>query len=120
VLPGRSSSSTLPYRALISPLERVEGPEGRSSTTWHVLMQYAPHGRRHLPKRILVELYGLTSAEAALVELLLQGQSLDQAAAVLGVTIHTVKSHLKDVFARCQVHSQGELLQLLTSGPRTL
>jgi DNA-binding CsgD family transcriptional regulator len=136
VLRVPSKKSTSPYRVLVSPLElgvyaggmTAGNGNGSSNSTnsshglprWHVLMQYAPDGRRHLPKRLLVELYRLTSAEADLVALLLQGATPEGAAAALGESMNTIKSQLQHVFVKCEVHSKGELMQLLMSGPRTL
>lgn len=118
VLRVASPRSSLPYRLLVAPLEG--GAANGEASAHHVLMHYAPHGRRRIPPRILAELYRLTPAEIQLVELLLQGHSLEQATLALCVSINTVKSQLHHVFEKCAVHSQAELLQLLTSGPRTL
>jgi DNA-binding CsgD family transcriptional regulator len=83
-------------------------------------MIYEPHGERHFPKRILRELYGLSDAEADLTLLLFAGESLDAASQHLHISVNTAKTHLHHVFVKCDVHSQGELLQLLSLGPRTL
>jgi DNA-binding CsgD family transcriptional regulator len=86
----------------------------------YVLMIYEPHAGRQVPKRILQELYGLSDAEAALVVHLFEGESLESAAGRLHISLNTAKTHLQHVFRKCDVHSQGELLQLLSLGPRTL
>ena len=48
------------------------------------------------------------------------GLGLESAAQQLHISINTAKTHLHHVFVKCDVHSQGELLQLLSLGPRTL
>jgi DNA-binding CsgD family transcriptional regulator len=83
-------------------------------------MIYEPNAGRRLPRRILTELYGLSEAEASLTLRLFEGESLETAAQQLHVSVNTAKTHLHHVFVKCDAHSQGELLQLLSLGPRTL
>lgn len=109
-----------PLRVLLSPLGTTGDSIAASQPAQHVLMIYEPHSERHFPKRILRELYGLSDAEADLTLLLFEGESLDAAAQRLHISLNTAKTHLHHVFLKCDVHSQGELLQLLSLGPRTL
>jgi DNA-binding CsgD family transcriptional regulator len=109
-----------PLRALLSPLAMPVGAVAGRGGRQHVLMIYEPHAGRHVPKRILQELYGLSDAEADLVAHLFEGESLETAAGRLHISLNTAKTHLQHVFRKCDVHSQGELLQLLSLGPRTL
>ncbi len=64
----------------------------------------------------LQTLYALTPAEAELVALLASGRSLEQAALERGVTMNTVRSQLKQVFAKTDTRRQGELVRLVLSG----
>jgi len=109
-----------PYRVLLSPLKTPENRATGSRDARHVLMIYEPNAGQHLPMRILTELYGLSEAEAALAELLFEGESLETAAQRLHISVNTAKTHLHHVFVKCDAHSQRELLQLLSLGPRTL
>lgn len=109
-----------PFRVLLSPLATSGDSTVASQPTQHVLMIYEPHSGRHFPRRILRELYGLSDAEADLALLLFEGESLDAASQRLHISVNTAKTHLHHVFVKCDVHSQGELLQLLSLGPRTL
>ena len=115
-----AGSCTTRYRVLLSPLKTPANPATSSRDTRHVLMIYEPHAGQRLPLRILTELYGLSEAEAALAKLLFEGESLEDAAQLLHISINTAKTHLHHAFVKCDVHSQGELLQLLSLGPRTL
>jgi DNA-binding CsgD family transcriptional regulator len=115
-----AGSSSAPYRVLLSPLKTPANPDTGARDRRHVLMIYEPNAGQRLPLRILTELYGLSDAEAALAELLFEGESLDGAAEQLHISINTAKTHLHHVFVKCDVHTQGELLQLLSLGPRTL
>ena len=109
-----------PFRVLLSPLNTAGDAAARARGAKHVLMIYEPHADRHVPKRILRELYGLSEAEADLTLLLFEGESLEAASQRLHISVNTAKTHLHHVFIKCDVHSQGELLQLLSLGPRTL
>ena len=107
-------------RALLSPLRVPSNPVTGSRGSRHVLMIYEPSAGVHIPKRILTELYCMSDAEAALTLLLFAGESLESAAHHQHISVNTAKTHLHHIFLKCDVHSQGELLQLLSLGPRTL
>jgi len=103
------------YSALVSPLESPDGAGG------FCVFIHEPLGRqRPVPAQVLRQLYGLTAAEARLVNALYVGQSLQLAAATGGISLNTAKTVLKRVFVKCEVGTQAELLQLLSLGPRTL
>jgi len=110
-----------PYRVLVAPLEQ---PALRwllnGSGPLYVVLVYEPHAGRNVPERILREVYGLTGAETQVASSLFQGRSMSEVAHDLEVSIHTVRTHLKHIFDKCEVDSQAELMQLLALGPRTL
>ena len=58
---------------------------------------------------VLCAAYGLSVRERDVVGLVLRGESNRSAARALGISEHTVKEHLKSVFAKLQVLSRGEL-----------
>jgi DNA-binding CsgD family transcriptional regulator/PAS domain-containing protein len=66
--------------------------------------------------QILRRLYSLTEAEAELVQLLVDGRSLEEAAAARGVTRNTARTQLKHVFAKTGTKRQGELVRLVLAG----
>ncbi len=72
-----------------------------------------PDRALHSPADSLRALYALTPAEARLAIQLAQGRSLHGAADELQITLHTARSQLKAVFAKCGVSRQAELVQLL-------
>jgi len=63
----------------------------------------------------LCRLFGLTRAEAAFAGLLLIGQTVDQAAESLFVSVHTVRTHLKRILLKTDTGRQAELLRVLLS-----
>lgn len=68
----------------------------------------------------LQALYGLTEAEARVLERLVAGDTLDICARSLGVSRETVRSHLRAIFAKTGVGRQADLIRLVLSGPAIL
>jgi DNA-binding NarL/FixJ family response regulator len=58
--------------------------------------------------------FGLTRGEARLANQLLCGRSLQDIATASGVTMGTVRSQTKAVFAKTHTHRQAGLVALLT------
>jgi DNA-binding CsgD family transcriptional regulator len=81
---------------------------------------YATDGRRDISVDLLRELYGFTRAQAEVARHLFAGRNVEQAAASLRVSPNTVRTHLKQVFTKCEVQSQAELMHLLALGPNSL
>jgi DNA-binding CsgD family transcriptional regulator len=77
---------------------------------------FDPLGSRELSTTVLRDLHGLTEAEAKVASALFTGCSTKEAAATLGISVNTVKAHLKGIFRKCGVRSQAELSQLLALG----
>ncbi|MGD1024600.1 MAG: helix-turn-helix transcriptional regulator [Candidatus Sulfotelmatobacter sp.] len=66
---------------------------------------------------VLCKLYGLTRAEAGLAAHLLQGKSIEEAAAELVISHHTARTHLKRIFMKTDTHRQVEPdTRVLTAG----
>jgi DNA-binding CsgD family transcriptional regulator len=70
----------------------------------------------------LRQLYGLTSTEAQLANLLMEGMALKDCCDELGIRRTTARMHLRNIFAKTGVRRQGELVSLLLKsiglGPR--
>jgi len=67
------------------------------------------------------KLYGLTDGEQRLLNGLVPGLSLAEAARPLGISEATAKTHLRRIFAKTKTSKQAELLYLLmTSTPPTI
>ena len=71
-----------------------------------------------LDPHLLIQLFGLTTAQTRLAVKLAIGHSLEQAATELGISSETARQHLKAIFTKTDTHRQGELVALLgkTSG----
>jgi DNA-binding CsgD family transcriptional regulator len=85
-----------------------------------VVLTYPLDGQRDISAEVLQELYGLTPAQADVARHLFLGETVESTADTLGVSPNTVRSHLKQVFTKCEVQSQAELLHLLAAGPQKL
>jgi DNA-binding CsgD family transcriptional regulator len=69
----------------------------------------------HAPSyTLLQQVFGLTRGEVHLANQLLCGQSLQEIADANGLSIATVRSQTKAVFAKTYTHRQAELVGLLT------
>lgn len=70
----------------------------------------------------LRQLYGFTSTEAHLANLLMEGMALEDCGDELGIRRTTVRMHLRNIFAKTGARRQGELVSLLLKsiglGPR--
>jgi len=66
----------------------------------------------------LAERFGLTPAEVRLASVIAAGGRLGDYAAQQGVSLGTVRTHLKAVFAKTGVHRQSELVRLFNSASR--
>jgi DNA-binding CsgD family transcriptional regulator len=63
----------------------------------------------------LMELYGLTRAQAAIALEFARGHSYKQAARRMRVSQETVRSHVKALYPRLRVHRQADLVRLILS-----
>lgn len=63
----------------------------------------------------LVERFQLTSAETRVAQLLVDLMSPKEAAEELGVSINTVRTHIRRLYSKAAVRSQPELLRLAMS-----
>jgi DNA-binding CsgD family transcriptional regulator/PAS domain-containing protein len=68
----------------------------------------------------LVRLYGLTNAEAALAVLLLQGVSPRVAADRLGVSINTVRTHIRHLLIKTETERLTDFVRRVMSGPGSI
>ncbi len=64
-------------------------------------------------RTLLDDLFAFTSAEARLAELLMMGYDPKEAADALGVSINTVRTQIKSMFAKTGVNRQTDLLKVL-------
>ncbi|MGB6537831.1 MAG: helix-turn-helix transcriptional regulator [Xanthobacteraceae bacterium] len=69
------------------------------------------------PNEILQRLFGLTPREAVVLRILVEGQDLPGVAARLGISVETVRSHVKHIMERTATSRQAELVRKVLSSP---
>jgi DNA-binding CsgD family transcriptional regulator len=104
------------YRVVITPVPR----DADERDVAFVALIYAPDEQRDISTDVLRELYALTPAQAQVARSLFAGRSVEESAAALNLSLNIVRTHLKQIFTRCEVQSQAELLHLLAQGPQHL
>lgn len=78
-----------------------------------LVLLFDPERQGSLPLAWLERIYGLTSAELRVCEALFRNADIDAVAEALGLSHHTVRSHLKGIYAKFGVVNQGQLQQRL-------
>jgi DNA-binding CsgD family transcriptional regulator len=111
---------TAPCYVVVSPLPGAASPDNETPTLHFTLAIYQPGAPRSMSTVVLRALYGLTPAEAVVTQCLYAGRRPDQLGSDLGISVNTVRSHMKRIFEKCDVRTQAELLQLLALGPTAL
>jgi DNA-binding CsgD family transcriptional regulator len=103
------------FPLMVGPLLAAH-PDSSIDDAKAILFIADPEGGRIGTTEVLETLYQLTRAEAELVRLIAEGRSLEEVAAERGVTMNTVRSQLKQVFAKTDTSRQGELVHLVLTG----
>jgi DNA-binding CsgD family transcriptional regulator len=73
--------------------------------------------RAHIPANRIAARFQLTRAEAELVGELVRGRSLERTATANGVSIHTVRTQLRNAAGKVGAHSQADLVGRVLSDP---
>ena len=101
-----------PYAVLVAPIP-VEASDGLAGEPLAAVLVADPDTASPQTVGVLRTLYGLTEAEARLVALLAhETPPLAEAAEQLGVTLETVKTHLKHARSKMGVRRQSEVVRL--------
>jgi DNA-binding CsgD family transcriptional regulator len=107
-------SGRLPYTVLVSPLPPVGRPFPASAGG----ILYAIHdpARRKSPAaQRIAQLLHIPPGAAKVVQALLEGTDLKDYADRSGISMNTVRFHLKNAFAGTDTHSQAELVRAALS-----
>lgn len=73
--------------------------------------------RPEMPHQILKAVYGLTTSETRVLAALLKGQTLPEIAKDAGLSINTIHSQARAVFAKTGVHRQSDLVGKVLDNP---
>lgn len=112
-------SGRLPLRCLLSLLPPSAGGDLPNLLAEQRIALYMSDPERALetPGELLQRMFGLTRAEARLVERLVAGCSLADAAVQIGIEVSTARSQLKTVFRKTETDSQAGLVRAVLSSP---
>ena len=113
---GKPALLRLPRLSGRRPAELSIAPLGEG-----IALMLSDPGRRCVADAQRVrQLYGLTPAESRVLAAVVQGEGSDAAAATLGMSVHTLRRHLKSIFAKLAVDRQSELVKVVTLGAAAL
>ena len=102
---------------VVTPVDDIDDVKGGPCV---LLYLFDTSTERSVSKEILTQLYGLTQMEANLVKIIVSGQTLDDAAQQLDISVNTARTHLKHVFHKTGINRQAELVHRIETGPAGL
>ena len=104
------------YQAQICPLPVRS--DRRVAPAWAVALVFLHDPTTHPVPTVeaLRIAYGFTPAEARICELLLQDLTIREVEERLQITENTRKTHLRNIFTKCEVNSQAALIRVLLFG----
>jgi DNA-binding NarL/FixJ family response regulator len=108
------------YAAMVAPLVLDDGVETRSRRKRGAL--FVIHDPlSEMPKpRLVADLFGLPQGAASLLAALCAGDDLKDYSERTGISLNTVRFHLKTAFARVGVRRQSDLMRRVTATLRDL
>jgi len=106
-----------PLLLSVLPVARCEGLAGTPAKAAIFITE--PDARASMDADLIAESFGLTRRAATVAAHLGMGLDLPDTAATLGITIGTVRAHLKQVFEKTGARSQSALVLKLRSYSRT-
>jgi DNA-binding CsgD family transcriptional regulator len=112
-------SGRMPYRVLVSPLAApwlATAPRQAAVVVYVTDPERGPQPDQAAVCRYL----GLTPTEAGVVLALARGRSLADVARERGISLNTVRTHVKRCLAKTDVGRQADLVRLVLSGPSDL
>jgi DNA-binding CsgD family transcriptional regulator len=106
-----------PVRAVVRRLH--PGSAGMVGARSEAVALYVTDPRKPVetPEEILQRLFGLTPREASVLRILVEGHDLQVVASRLGITIETVRSHVKHIMDTTGASRQAELVRMVLSSP---
>lgn len=115
-----STCDTPEYFVIVTPLSVDSSARDSVESLHYVVTIFERLVQRIISTAVLRDLYGLSAAESSVAQQLYAGRRAEQLGGELGISLNTVRTHLKRIFVKCSVRSQAELLQLLALGPQAL
>jgi DNA-binding CsgD family transcriptional regulator len=83
---------------------------------WLVFI-YDPEQRLAPGAELISRDLGISAREAEIAVMLSMGRDLSGAATQLGISMHTMRTHLKNIFEKTGSHSQSDLIRRVLLSP---
>lgn len=91
----------------------AQGSHPLHASAHAIVLLFDPEESPKPDESLVRQVFGLTPAEWRVAERLIDGDSLDDIATALGLSLSTVRTQLKSIFAKTQSHRQTELVASL-------
>ncbi|MFZ2493237.1 MAG: PAS domain-containing protein [Thermoanaerobaculia bacterium] len=101
-----------PLHVFAAPL-RLDGERRASAVALYLSI---PERTLRANEQLLKILFGLSGAEARVAAGIVEGLAVPDLAEKLHVSVHTVRTQLKSIFAKTGAQRQSDLVRLITSG----
>jgi DNA-binding CsgD family transcriptional regulator len=85
-----------------------------------ILLQDIATAASEAEEALLREKFGLSKSEAVLGVLLARGHTLNEAAEIRGVSLNTIKTHLRSMYEKLGLHRRSQLIALLAKNTNKL
>jgi DNA-binding CsgD family transcriptional regulator/PAS domain-containing protein len=109
-------SGRSPYSVLVAPI-RPGNSEGLAGNVSAALFISHRDLVEDASPDLLMEALGITRTESKLLRHILDGRSIAEAGACMEISIHTARTHLKNIFAKLGFSRQSDLIKHVTSHP---
>jgi hypothetical protein len=110
-----------PYVAIVSPHYLDDGAGGKRRGRYGTLLViHDPRSRTPPPAGLLSEMFALPRGAANLLAALAAGEEMGDYGERTGLSMNTVRFHLKSAFARMGVRRQSDLVRMATAALRDL
>jgi DNA-binding CsgD family transcriptional regulator len=106
------------YAVLVSPIRKGSGPLAQAAVA--ILITDPERSLPEGTEQRLALQFGLTPAEARVATRLVQGMTVEDAAAELSIGIATARTHVRNLLQKTGTTRQAELIRVLLSGPYLL
>jgi PAS domain-containing protein len=108
------------FVVMVAPLFLGGGLDGGRQPRGTLFAIHDPLLRLPPPPQFIAELFRLPTGAANLLAALAAAEELGDYAERIGISMNTVRFHLKTAYARTGVHRQSELVRLITAALRDL
>jgi DNA-binding CsgD family transcriptional regulator/PAS domain-containing protein len=104
-----------PLSVLVSPLPAQSVSWISGDPRW-LLLFFDPSRQIRLSTELIARDLCITNSEAAIVAMVVAGNTLKESALCLGISEHTARSQIKSVFRKTDIRSQADLVRRVALG----